>query len=360
MVKKIKIFDPCFDTKEQAAINKVLRSHLWSLGMGTRKVFEFERKFRDYVGSKQCVAVNSGTAALHLALSLFDMKNKEVIIPSLTHVSVAHAITHNGGRPVFADIELNTLNIEPESIAESISPRTELVIPVHFAGLASNLTAIDKICRRNNIDFVEDAALATGSSYNGKKIGSHGKLVCFSFHPVKNLAMIKGGAITLNGARSNAFRKKLVSRRWNGTASLRSRYDVDQLGWNYYMDEFSAAIGVEQLKKINDMTNRRREIGKRYSTEIINEYKMPYNNECSYNFYWFLVKNRNNFIKKMKENHIEIGTYHPPIHMLSFYRRMIRLPNTERIARELVCIPNHPNLDELDVDKIIKLSNKFV
>jgi len=358
MRKRIKLFDPVVDTKEEKAVIKTLKSHFWASGAGIGKVSRFEKAFNNYVGSDHCVALNSGTAALHLALSLADIKNKEVILPSLSFVATAHAVTYNGGKPIFADVEPDTLCIDPSAVKKSITKKTRVILPVHFAGIPCNLREIKNLCEESNIIQIEDAAHAAGASYKNKKIGSHGTAVCFSFHPVKNLAMPTGGAITLNGRHSDKFKAILKTRRWCGISDRKeTTYDVTQLGWNYYMNEFSAAIGLEQLKKLDDMNSIRKNIAKRYSKEIEVDKKMPFSEECSYHFYWIQVRNRTNFMKRMMENDVETGIHYKPIHKMKFYGGKFKLENTEKIGDHVVSLPIHPNLDQDDVSKIIKLTN---
>lgn len=360
MKKMIKLFDPAVGVEEESAIRKVLKSHFWASGSGVGKVLEFEKKFNKYIGSNFCIAVNSGTAALHLALSLMDIRNKEVILPSLTFVSTAHAVIYNGGKPVFVDVDPNTMCLDPQMIKKSITKKTQVILPVHFGGMPCNLDEIMTLCEEFNIILVEDAAHAAGAFYKGKKIGRHGMAVCFSFHPVKNLAMPTGGAVTLNGKNSKKLGGLLLSKRWCGISDRRdAKYNVKDIGWNYYMNEFSAAIGIEQLKKLNRMNQTRREITKRYSEEIEVDQKMPFNNECSYHLYWIQIKKRNDFMKKMKENNIETGIHYLPIHKMSFYKQKLQLPVTESVSENIVSLPIHPNLDESDVNKIINLTNKF-
>ena len=251
MKKQIKLFDPIPGAQEKTAIMNVLKSNFWASGAGTGKVLDFEKQFNNYVGSNECVAVSNGTAALHLALSLIDIRNKEVILPSLSFVSTAHAVIYNGGKPVFVDVEPDTLCIDPTEVEKYITKNTRIILPVHFAGMPSNLDKLSRFCKESDITLIEDAAHAAGATYGGKKIGSHGTAVCFSFHPVKNLAMPTGGAITLNGKKSTRFKKILQSRRWCGISDRKGpKYDVSDLGWNYYMNEFSAAYWHRTTKKI--------------------------------------------------------------------------------------------------------------
>ncbi len=359
-MKKIKLFDVNLDKKEAKAVLNVLNSKFWASGAGIKKVDSFEKKFNAYTGSKKCIAVNSGTAALHLALSLIDLKNKEVILPSLSFVSTAHSIIYNGGKPVFVDIEPKTLCINPEKIKQAITKNTKIILPVHFGGATCNLKDISKICKKNQIMLIEDAAHASGASYNGKKIGSHGDAVCFSFHPVKNLAMPTGGAITINRKFGTKSEKSLKSRRWCGISNRKGiEYDVIEKGWNFYMNEFSAAIGLVQLLKLDKLNKYRKKIAKRYHEEILIHNKMPFNNEWSYHIYWIQVKNRKEFMKKMNDVNIETGIHYKPIHKMTLYFQNKKLPITEQVGKEIVSIPMHPNLNENEVNKIIKNVNKF-
>lgn len=359
MSKQIKLFDPVTSNDEIKSVVKVLKSHFWASGAGSGNVENFEKLFNMYIGSRKSLAVNSGTAALHLALSLCDINNKEVILPSLSFVSTAHAIMYSGGKPIFADIDPVTLNIDPNSILEKISKNTTVILPVHFGGFSCDLDSIQKICKNNDVSLVEDAAHATGSLYKGKKIGTHGSMVCFSFHPVKNLAMPTGGAISLNGKNSKKLENSIRSLRWCGISNRKGiEYDVSSLGWNYYMNEISASIGLEQLKKLDKLISIKKNIAKQYSDELQVE-KMPFNENCSYHIFWIRVKNRKKFMKKMAQNGIETGIHYNPIHKMSFYKSKQHLPNTELISNELVSIPIHANLNNSSISKIIKCVNKF-
>lgn len=358
---KIKLFDPYVDRYEKIAIERVLNSHFWASGAGTGYVQKFEKEFSKYIGSKSCVALSSGTAALNLALSMYDIKNMEVILPSLSFVATANAVIENGGIPKFVDIDENTHCIDPEKISSAISKKTRVILPVHFAGFPSDLSHISSLCEKNQIHLVEDAAHAAGSTYRGKKIGSHGELVCFSFHPVKNLAMPTGGLISVNSNDHKKISNILKEKRWCGISNRTGvDYDVKNIGWNYYMNEFSAAIGIEQLKKLDRTNNIRKKIAKKYSREIEVDKKMPFDERCSYHFYWIRVKNRDVFRKRLSKNGIETGIHYKPIHTFSFYRSNLKLPITEEIGREIITLPTHPNLTDSNVEKIIRVVNSLL
>lgn len=357
---KIKLFDPYTNEDEKLAIQRVLDSHFWASGAGTGEVQKFEKEFSKYVGSENCIALNSGTAALNLALSMYDIKGKEVILPSLSFVATANAVIENGGIPRFVDVDENTLCLDCEKISKAISKRAKIILPVHFAGFPSNLSEISKLCNAYRLHLIEDAAHAAGSIYKNKKIGSHGELVCFSFHPVKNLAMPTGGLISINRKDHEKVSSILKEKRWCGIGNRKDvDYDVKNIGWNYYMNEFSAAIGLVQLKKLDRANNQRRKIVRRYYDEISLENKMPFDKGCSYHFYWIRVKNRTAFRKKLSENGIETGIHYRPIHTFSFYKSKIKLPITEKVGSEIVSLPTHPNLTESDIERIIKTINKF-
>ena len=359
-MKKIKLFDPYTDKFEKIAINRVLESNFWASGEGNGNVKKFEEKFSKYVNSKNSVAVNSGTAALNLALSMYDIKNKEVILPSLSFVSTAHAIIYNGGIPIFVDVEPKTLCIDPEKIEKAITKKTRMILPVHYAGIPCDLDKLNKIKKKFNLKIVEDAAHASGSVYKNKKIGSHGDAVCFSFHPAKNLAMPSGGLIAINGKNIKKSKKILESKRWVGISNrVGSKYNVSNIGWNYYMNEFSAVIGIEQLKKLESANLKRKYIAKRYSEELKMERKIPLRKDCSYHIFWIAVNNQKEFMKKMQENNIETGIHYLPIHKMKFYNSKVKLKITENITKKLVSLPIHPNLKNTEIDKIIKLTNRF-
>ena len=357
----IKLFDPSISDDEINATTSVLKSKFWASGSGINNVQNFEKSFGKYVGSKETIAVNSGSAALHLGLSLFNLKNKEVLVPSLTFVSTVHAILQNGGIPVFIDIDPITLSMNIDEIKKKISKKTEAIIAVHFGGMPINLKKLKKISLEYKIPIIEDAAHACGSKYDNKKIGSHSDLICFSFHPVKNLAMPSGGAICIN-KNSSKFKKTLNSKRWCGITNRKNYYyDVDKMGWNYYMNEISASIGLVQLKKLDKLNKIRLKIAKQYFKELNVEFKMPFSKNCSYHLYWIRVKKRKEFINKMKLKGIETGIHYNPVHLMTFYKKYgRRLPITEKISKEIVSIPIHPNLTQNDVDRVVTSINNII
>jgi perosamine synthetase len=260
----------------------------------------------------------------------------------MSFVSTAHAVMYNGGRPVFCDIDIHTLCLDPDEVVRNSTGHTRLIIPVHFAGYPCEIP--------EGFDIVEDASHAMGSHIGNKNIQ------CFSFHPVKNLATLGGGAIALNGKNIQERYEKLISARWCGISDRRGAdYDVTALGWNYYMNEISAVIGIEQLKHLDENNKRRYEIAQRYS-ESLEMYKMPLISGCSYHMYWIRVKNREKFRNRLAEDGIETGTHYIPIDQLSYYNKH-NLPNTDRVGMEIVTLPIHANMSEDDVVRVIRSAN---
>ncbi len=355
----IKLFDPIIDHNEKNNLNKVLKSHNWASGTGSNFVNNFEKKFVKFIGSKTGVAVNSGTAALHLAVSAIPKNSGEIIVPSLSFVSTAHCVTYSGHKVVFADIDPQTGCIDIDDVKNKISKKTKAIIPVHFGGLACNLKEILNLAKTYGVPIIEDAAHAVGTKYNGKNIGTHSDIVCFSFHPVKNLAMPSGGLVAINAKNSQEIKKNILSTRWCGITDRQDTdYDVKELGWNYYMNEFSAAIGLVQLKKLDKLNKIRRNTAKKFYHEINTISKMPFSEACSYHFYWILVRDRQKFRQKLFEKGIETGTHYKPIHLMKMYRNRISLPITESVGKQIVTIPIHPNLKKTEIEKIIDTINK--
>ena len=356
--KKIKLFEPYVGKEEIEEITRVIKGKFWASGAGEGKVKEFENAFSKFVGCKDSVAVNSGTAALHLALESLNVEKTEVLVPSITFVSSAHAAVYNQAKPKFVDVDESTLCIDVEDLERKISKKTSVIIPVHMGGYPCNLEKIQKLAKDYKIKVVEDAAHACGASYQRNKIGSHSDMVCFSFHPVKNLAMPTGGLITLNS--NLGIVNSLKSKRWCGISNRRgASYDVNALGWNFYMNEISAAIGLIQLKRVEKLNKRRLKIGEKYHKNLNIEKKMPFSKNCSYHLYWIRVKNRKRFMKKMEEEGIETGIHYKPIHMMSYYRGKSKLTTTEKIQNEIVSLPIHPNLTDEQLERIIKKVNCF-
>lgn len=360
----IKLFDPHVSLDEVEAAKEVLLSHNWASGTGGGKVKEFEEELGDYIHALDIVAVNSGTAALDLALRIAGVEGKNVLVPSLTFVSTAHAAKYNNANPVFVDVDVQTLCMDSADLERKMKiGDIGAIVPVHFGGMTCNMKEIAEIAEKNDVMVVDDAAHACGAGYDNGKVGSTKDLTCFSFHPVKNLSMPTGGAIAINNTeKASEWRKRLNSLRWCGIDNREgTSYDVTSVATNYYMSEISAAIGLVQLKKLDLLNKRRRAIAKRYSSELRIERKMPFVENCAYHLYWILSDKRSDLIRYLNSKGIEVGTHYRPIHTMSAYRNnQAHVPVTDQVGTQVVTIPIHPNLSDEDVTHVIESINSFV
>jgi len=269
------------------------------IGMGP-KTKEFEEKFAKYIGVKYAVALNSATAALHLANLVLGIKDgDEVIVPAMTFVSTALAPLYCGATPVFADIEEDTLCIDPKDIERKITKNTKAIIPVHYGGHACKMDEIMEIAQKYGLKVIEDAAHATGAKYKGKMLGSIGTLGCFSFHAVKNLPTGDGGMLVTDDEK---IYKELLKLRWVGIdkdtfardkgKKYSWQYSVDEIGFKYHMNDITSVIGLAQLKVLNVHNKIRRDIAKKYDKAFknISWIKIPVEKELFKEFIFLYVQ----------------------------------------------------------------------
>jgi len=372
-MKVIQLFRTNISKKAIRAVEKVLCSG-W-IGLGP-KTAEFEEKFAKYVGAKYAVAVNSGTAALHLALVMSGIKKgDEVITTPLTFVSTNHIILYQEAIPVFAEIDPVTYCISTSAIEKLITPKTRAIMCVHYGGYPCDIAGIYKIAKKYNLKVIEDAAHACGSSYHGKRIGSFG-LTCFSFHAVKNLPVGDGGMITTNNKKQYERLKRL---RWlgiNKSTYTRSgtdkkpgaylwRYNVPEIGFKYHMNDINAAIGIEQLKLLDKQNAYRRKLAAIYNKElnhpdIIAFPPVPSSDMLtSQHLYVLQVKRRENLINKLKANGINSGVHYLPNNLFPMYKNYKNnVKSTVKIAKHLISLPMHTCLIEKDIFRITKIINQ--
>ena len=260
------------DEKEINEVIDSLKSNWITTGP---KMHLFEDKFKHFIGSKFAVAVNSGTAALHISTSSINInRGDEVITTPLTFVASSNCIIYRGGTPVFADIKKNTYNIDPDEIRKKITPKTKAIIPVHFSGQPCDMDEISEIARENNLVIIEDAAHSIDAKYKNRKIGNISDLTAFSFHPVKNMTTAEGGMVTTN---NSELHDKLLMFRTHGISkdavnrfgkSGDFYYDMQYLGYRYNLSELHASLGIHQLYKLEDFQKKRNEIVKLYYREL--------------------------------------------------------------------------------------------
>ena len=250
--------------EEQKEVLKVMESQMLTLLHG-EYVKKFEEDFARYIGVKHAIAVNTGTAALHIAIAALDIgPGDEVIVPPFTFIATASSILHNNAIPIFADIDNKSYTLDPSSVSEKITDKTKAIIPVHLAGIGADTKALSKIATEYGISIIEDAAQSIGTQCYGKKVGSIGDIGCFSFYPSKNITTGEGGMITTN---NDYLAEQCRLIRHHGEPEW---YVYNRLGYNYRMTEIQGAIGRVQLRRLNDFIKIRNQNAK-YLSEGISE-----------------------------------------------------------------------------------------
>lgn len=372
----IPVYRPWVGAAEARAVARVLRSGWLGLGPVTA---EFETRFARYVGAPHAVATASGTAAMHLALLASGVgPGDEVILPSLTFVATAEAALMCGARPVFADIDPGTLNLDPADVRRKLTGRTRAILPVHYGGQPCDLDALRRIARRGRrVALVEDAAHACGSSYRGRRIGIHGDFVCFSFHAVKNLTTGEGGMITTSDDRAAARLMRLRVFGINRDAWLRHRakprgrladwnYRVREPGFKAHLHDISAAIGLVQLAKLERGNAIRRTIAARYDAAFagmpgVTLRPTPSWATTNHHLYVIQVERRDALLERLRRKGIAAGVHYEPVHLFGAFRRWrARLPVTEWAWRRLVSLPLYPTLSRREQASVIGTVTEFV
>jgi perosamine synthetase len=348
----IRIAMPLLASEEKNAVVSVLESG--QLAQGSR-VAEFEQAFAAYIGVGHVIAVSSGTAALHTALLAHGIgPGDEVITSPFTFIASANAILYTGAKPVFADIDPATYNLDPTKVAARITPRTRALLPVHLYGQPCDMDALMVLARKHHLVIIEDACQAHGASFRGRKVGSFGT-GCFSFYPTKNMTTAEGGAITTDDAEI-ADRARLI--RSHGS---RERYRHEILGYNYRMTDLEAAIGLAQLRKLEAWNSIRIE-NAGYLTEHLSADVTPYiAPERRHVFHQYTIRvrgDRDAARAKLSAAGIETAIHYPmPVHCQPLYTQLgyrDELVESERASRQVLSLPVHPGLAESDLEEIAK------
>lgn len=354
----IPLFRPSISNEAIEAVTDVLRSGWLGLGPRTR---EFEEQFAAYIGAPHCVGLNSCTSAIHLALKILDLpKGSEVITTALTFVSTNHAILYEDLKPVFADIDPATGNLSVASVAEKITDRTRALLVVHYGGYPADIDELYELARSRGIAVIEDCAHACGSTYKGARVGSHGDLHAFSFHAVKNLPMGDGGALTVRKTDDDARLRRL---RWLGidkdtfrrttNSTYDWEYDVPEIGYKYHMNDIGAAIGLAQLRLLDEQNARRTAIAKAYRAQLaaVPGVTLPPESDdrtSSYHLFPILVDDRDALIRKLKEAGVGTGVHYRRNDEYSMYERA-DLPATEWFSSHVLSLPMHMCVSDEDI-----------
>jgi len=358
---------PSIDEDTIAGVAEVLRSGWITSGP---RVKEFEAELSRYCGGRPVRTLNSGTAALEIGLRLAGVgPGDEVITTPLSWVATSSMVLELGARPVFVDVDPATRNVDLDRIEPAITKKTKAILPVYLAGLPVDLDRLYAIAGRHKLRVVEDAAQALGASWKGKRIGARGDLVAFSFHANKNLTTAEGGAIVLPGEGEVALTEKL--RLMGVTRTGDDGMDVDVLGGKFNLTDVAARIGLGQMKRLAEFTERRRALARRYFERLDGSLgcELPPADFENSNWHMFQVvlpgrMKRADFIAKMREQGIAIGVHYPAIHLFSLYRRLGwregQFPHAERIGRGIATLPLFPAMADTDVDRVCQAARRVL
>jgi len=365
-LKTIPLSAPDITHKDIGLINEVLATPYLSIGP---KIKEFEKKVADYIGVKYAVGVNSGTSGLHLCVRSLDIKDgDEVITTPFSFIASANCILFERAKPVFVDIDENTLCIDADKIEEKITKRTKAILPVHIFGHPCEMDKIMEIAKKHNLAVIEDACESIGAEYKGKKVGSFGNCGVFAFYPNKQITTAEGGMIVTDNEK---IAKLCQSMRNQGRDEGDAWLSHTRLGYNYRMSELSAALGVSQIDRIGEILKKRQQVADFYNKKL-NKIKgviVPYVAR-GVKISWFVYvirldsekfsrEDRNKVIQELENRGINCRDYFPPIHLEPFYVKMFgykrgNFPITETVSDLTIALPFYNNLTEEEVDYICK------
>lgn len=361
----------------EAEIQEVVETlHSGWLAKGPRTI-EFEKRFADYVGAKHAIAVNSCTAALHVALLTQDIgPGDEVITTPMTFASTASTIIHTGATPVFADIDYRTGCIDPDEIEKKITPRTKAIVPVHYSGQVCDLERIYEIADRHGLFVSEDAAHALWSRYQGRLIGNQLRgTASYSFYATKNLCTGEGGMLVTDrddiAERARILTSHGMSRNaWNRYAKGGTwKYDIVEPGFKYNMFDIQAALGLRQLDRLEEMQARRLQIAERFQTafsqiDALDMPEVPAYTTHSWHLYVMRIRpqmldiDRDQFIVELNERNVGTSVHFIPVHLMSAYQNRFGyqegdFPNTEKHFDRIISLPLYPTMTEEDTQYVI-------
>ncbi len=368
----IKISKSCLGDLEKKAVLDVLNREF--LGMG-QDVLNFEKLLSAFFG-RPTVCVVNGTSALHLSLLACRIgPGDEVLVPSLTYIASFQAISACGAKPVACDVNPETLTIDWKDAFTRLTPNTKAIMPMHYAGGVGHLQEVYTFARKNNLRVVEDAAHAFGTLYHGERVGSFGDIACFSFDGIKNITSGEGGCIVSNDMDVINFAKdarllgvhKDSEKRYNGDRSW--DFDVFAQGWRYHMSNIMAAIGIQQLLRFEDLAKIRQSHAKLYDKIFNGDNRIKYlpNNYCDVVPHIYVVRipglrNRLELQEKLLERGIQTGFHYQLNHKLSLYKsdNCSPLINCESLAHEIITLPLHPDMSEIDVTFVADNLKKLI
>lgn len=350
-------------TDIDAIINVLEENDLLTCG---KYVLLFENKVCEYVGVKYGVAVNSGTAALHLAINAIGInEDDEIIVPAISFVASANCVLYEKGKPIFCDIDPNTLNIDIKKIEKLITEKTKAILFVDMCGQPCDFDEIKVLADKYNLITIQDAAHSIGAKYKNQKVGSYADITCFSFHPVKTITTGEGGMMITNNKtfynKAKTFRTHGISRDFKEREKIGSYYyEMQNLGFNYRIPDILCALGISQLDKLDKFIVKRNEIANKYNN-IFAPYKNliePLTNkyDSAYHLYIIKINNRDTIYQKLKELNIETNVHYLPIYLHPYYKQLGYkkglCPNAEKVYEQILTIPIYPLLTDNDINYI--------
>ena len=361
----IPVSQPSIGEEELQSIREVFESHWLGMGEATRQFEEAVAHFLGDASQTQVIAVNSGTSALYVALDVIGVgPGDEVIVPSLTFAATLQVITALHATPVFCDVDEDTLTMDVDDVAQCITSKTRVLLPVHYRGVPCDMEKLQALARRHHLRIVEDAAHAFGSSYQGRRIGSFGDLTCFSFDPIKNITCGEGGAVT---TRDSQLAEKLRQMRLLGivqeeTAPGFVSPRITQQGYRCHLSNINAAIGLVQMKKFENMNQRKWEIAERYDAAFkdipdLELLKSPSDDVALFTYIAKILRGkREAFRKTLEQNGIGSRVHYTPAHQFRFFKRFSRrpLPVTESVSQQIVTLPLFPDMTNDQVEDVIR------
>jgi len=368
---EMKIIDMAKPELDQSDINEVLEVlSSGRLALGP-KAQEFEERMAEYIGVKYAVAVSSGTSALHILIRALGVgPEDEVLVPSFTFASTVNVALYEKAKPVFVDIEPETYNLDPNDLQKKITKKTKAVLGVDVFGHPAEWDEILKVAERYNLKIIDDSCEALGAEYKGRKIGQFGDAACFAFYPNKQITTGEGGIIVTNNSEIHTLARSL---RNQGRDEMGAWLEHKRLGYNYRMDEMSAALGVSQLKKIEMFLQKREKVARMYTEKLKNfSWVRPQIVKPYVRMSWFIYVvtlnegiDRDRVMKKMEEKGIATRNYFSPIHLQPYMKDyvdtdVLRLPVTESISRRTLALPFHNNLSESEIDIVIEALKEAV
>lgn len=366
---KIPMSAPDLTDSEIAAVNEVLRSGYLSIGP---KIAQFEKAIAFYCGVRYAIGVNAGTSGLHLAVIAAGVgEGDEVITPSFSFIASANAVVYERARPVFVDIDPRTGNLDPTLIEAAITPRTRAIMPVHAFGQPADMSPILEVARRHHLVVIEDACEAIGAEYKGRQVGSFGDVAVFAFYPNKQITTGEGGMVVTN---NTEYAQIFRSLRNQGRDVFDAWLNHARLGYNYRLDEMSAALGLGQMQRLDELLAKRAQVAGWYNERIANiaGLQMPYIHPNTTRMSWFayVVRcrsgvNRNRLMQYLLEHDIPSRPYFTPIHLQPFYREKFGwkpgdLPHTEAAGEACLALPFSSVMTEAQVDVVCDHLSKFV